>query len=454
MKQFLLAAAVSVPMAGSCVGQTVDNLLPNVQNQLASGIGWITKQKEDGTGPQPSAICSGFAIRNNQPTLTCSFTGDIKTGDLVVPSMVNFWGFAWPGYIDCSPPLKVECNQGYVTASRVVRFVKNQSITIQGELGGVSPAQSSPVTLLPIAPGELGQLPRGMDGWSKTRTLTITPDDFPGNSYPGTIRPLLVRKGVNGDEEYVWAVPTPRLNEFRGRTVTCEMAVWHKRQLGSGTWQVMINDDQNPGGFSKPGSGVISAGYEIRSVTHEIGRNAQSVVMGTIFSGASGDILYLAGPPTCAFGASLSPDQMHMNSNTKIRATGHWNPPLLTPYLIQFNDNCAPGLWCQRNIDMEAISFGTVHNSVTGVDAKVEWTTDTVGAAIFVGTQIDYLSFALEAHTPALDPKPPNHGVTADSSGTIDLYRDGTFILFTDQPHFTPITATFDFWDAYSAQPQ
>lgn len=250
MKQFVLAAAVSVTTAAWCIGQTVDNLLPNVQNQLASGIGWITKQKEDGTGPQPAATCSGFEVRNNQPTLVCSFTGYIKVGDLVVPSMVNFWGFAGPGYIDCSPPLKLECNQGYVTASRVVRLVPNQSITIKGELGGVSPAQSTQITLLPIAPGELGQLPRGMDGWSKTTTLAITPDDFLNNSYPGTIRPLLVRKGANGDEEYVWTVPSPRLNEFRGRSVTCEMAVWQKRQSGSGTWQVMINDDQNPGGFS------------------------------------------------------------------------------------------------------------------------------------------------------------------------------------------------------------
>ena len=452
---------------------TVDNFLPNVQNQLASGIGWITKQKEDGTGSQIPVTCSSFETQNNQPTFFCSNTGEIKVGDLVVPSKVDFWGFSGPGYIDCpsQPELqKVECDQGYVTASRVINLVPNTSITIQGDLGGVSPTQSSQVLLAPIVRGDLGHLTRGMDGWKKTATLTISPDDFASNAYPGTIRPLLMRKGKDGDEEYIWDVPESRLNEFRGRIVTCEAAVWQKRRNGSGTWQLLVNDDENPGGFSEPGSGTAASNYEVRSVTHRIGEKAKSVVMGVVLRGAENDVLYLAGPPTCAFVDKLSPDQMHMNSNTKIRATGHWNPPLLTPYQIEFRDieNCAPLLFCKQHIDLEAISFGAVHRSVSAVDAKIEWLTTFdpviqcateppgvggpkgssgpgIHPAIFTGTYIDFLSFSLEAHTQV-------PGVTINSTGTIDLNPDGTFIIFSDCMNSPTgrFSATFDFWNAYS----
>jgi hypothetical protein len=48
---------------------TVDNILPNVQNQLVSGISWITKQNSAGSGPQSEAACSGFETTNNQPTI-------------------------------------------------------------------------------------------------------------------------------------------------------------------------------------------------------------------------------------------------------------------------------------------------------------------------------------------------------------------------------------------------
>ena len=113
----------------------------------------------------------------------------------------------------------------------------------------------------------LSQRDKPLDGWKKTATLTISPDDFATNAYPGTIRPLLMRKGKDGDEEYIWDVAKSRLNEFRGRTVTCEAAVWQKqRRNGSGTWQLLVNDDENPGGFSEPGSGTAS-NYEVRSVT-------------------------------------------------------------------------------------------------------------------------------------------------------------------------------------------
>jgi hypothetical protein len=208
----------------------------------------------------------------------------LARGDAFLPSIVSFWGYAGANYIVCAdntlvqPPFpqgpeKVQCTNGYVTASRVIEVTPN-SITIKSNFGGVSPPQSTSLTLTPIAPGDAGTGgTTGMDGWTKSPTLTFSPDDFSENAYPGTIRPLLLRKGVSvvkekgklsGNEVYEWIVPEVQLAVFRGRTVTCEMAVWQKVQSGSGTWQVFVNDNVNPGGNSAPGSGRTVASFRVK----------------------------------------------------------------------------------------------------------------------------------------------------------------------------------------------
>jgi hypothetical protein len=439
---------------------SLDNLLPNVQWQQWTNNFPNVAQNSTGTASQSPAICASFDPVNGQPTFHCTNTGQIKPGDIVVVttgafttgSYTSFWGWASAGFITCSQVLCVpttgttsgDCSTQpatcYVTGGRVVAVTPNSSILVNGYLGAVSATTSSAVYLFPVVRGDLGAYNVTADGWVKTASLNVFPDDFAANSYPGALRTLLMRKGITGQEFMKWVAPSNNIARFQGRTITCGAVVKQTVQGGVNTWNLHIDDDA---GGSASANGTFG-GYQFLSVTRTISATTTSVSFYFNLLGNAGDVYYAA-LPTCFFGNAMAQSQLHQNSNETIRANSHCNAPVLTPLIVQFTNAIGSGYgW--GNLDLEAMTIGCYHHSLGRVWAKIEWTTSAVGAYIFFGPNINQLTFGPQTVTNVSGQ--PNVGL-----GPLPLFHDGTFVIFSDRQNLIPIAGTVDFWDGESALP-
>lgn len=418
----------------NAAGGSLDNFLPNVQWQLWSSTQFTTKQNAAGTASQPVVACTAYSTSVANPIFTCPNTGQVKVGDLIITSNPGFWVF--PGVtVDCT---KVQCTQGAVTSARVTAVVANTSLTLASPgLGGTSQPSSTSLNLTVVSPGELGLgNTAGADGWTKTGTLVDSVDDFGASAtpastvYPGCIRPLLLRKGITGQEIFQYSIPTLQLPRFRGRTVTFGAAVYQRVQGGASTWNLHI-DDSSGTSTSGNGTGVSLGGYQFLSVTRTIAQNATGISIYINLLGNAGDVFDVC-LPTAAFAPSMVESQLKQNSGERIRATGHWNPPLLTPFIVQFPSvEMVPGsgLYGWNGNDLEAMSMGTVHNTVSYARAKLEWTTSSPGAIIFTGTTASAttpLTFGPQAGTQVAN-------ITLSTPpADLPLFHDGTFAIFTN----------------------
>jgi hypothetical protein len=308
----------------------------------------------------------------------------------------------------------------------------------------------------PITPGEGGSGgTNGADGWVKTGTLLATVDTWGASAtpastvYPGCERPLLLRKGITGQETYTWIVPTQNLGRFRGQTVTFGAVVYQRVQGGASTWNLHI-DDSGGNNASPNGTGASLGGYQFQTVTRTIAANATALAVYFNLLGNAGDVFDIC-LPTMAFTSTLLQSQLHQNSYERIKATSHWNPPLLTPFIINFPSSpLCGGLYGWNSMDLEALSFGTIHNTVQYVWGDVEWTTanvttpanpSTMFFGSFVNCTTGTLTFGLKASTTTANT------TTSTPGAIIPLYHDGTVAMFTGVASLVPVNGTFDFWD-------
>lgn len=413
----------------------MNNFLPNCQWQLWTGLPLFQKQNAAGTAYQSSVTFTGFQTANNQPTCYTANTGELKLGDLVILNWPqNFWGYAGIGYVTTQ------------TASRVIALVPNVSVTLQGNLGAVSLATSASVMVSPICPGDYGSgTGQCADGWKKTGTLKVWADDFSANVCIGAIRTLGIRKGAATTETVSWSVSPNQLRKYLGKTITFGILVYQKVQTG-GTWRVSIYDNVNGTTCSANGTGVaysdpVYGGFQYLSVTATINPTATAFGVWLECLGAVGDVYYV-GIPTAVIGSTLCREACGQPDNDLMRPVTHWNPPLLTPLKVSFPATAypgAPGLYGWSGIDLEAISLGQCHKSVSMVKAKIEWQTSTVGAYIFTGSKLDYsLVFGPQAATQV-------SGINCVGQGWLPLADDGTFTLFSGTPSLAPTAGTFDF---------
>lgn len=463
----LLTAGLGITITGSTsltiASQvaSVDNFLTNVQWQLWSGTQFITKQNAAGTASQTGSFCGSFTTITQAPVFSCSSTSPLQVNDLIaittgtLSNPLVFWGFAGGGYITCG---QVNCQRGFVTAARITTIVANTSVQLASPgFGGVSLGSSQSTQLIPIAPGDLGTGTNGADGWTKTSTLIATVDDFGASAtpastvYPGCIRPLLLRKGITGNEAYQWSAPTNQIARFRGQTVTFGVAIYQRVQGGANTWQTYISDNVGSNS-STAGTGAGLGGYQFITVTRTIASTATSVNIGIQTEGNSGDV-YDVCLPTAGFVPTMLQSQLKQNSGEVVRVTSHWNPPLMTPYIINFpsSEICGGcGLYGYNGNDPEALSLGTVHNSVGNIYGKLEWTSSRVGAQVFVGGNVNItngLTFGIQASTQV-------NGVTFPTSITrMPLYHDGTFAIYTGTPGLVTTNGTFDLTDVDTSPP-
>ncbi len=417
-------------IAGSSAAS--ENFLPNCQWQLWGQTSYINKMNSAGTDQQyPNSITS-FNTTNGQPTLATPSTAELKNGDI---GIVGFnWGYPGVGYVP---------NSGqYLTASRVSNVVANTSFNIQGNFTGVSPATSAATYFQPICPGDNG-VGGGLSasGWLKSGALAVWADDFAINRCPGAIRVLGARKTTGDAMVHYVPIQSKKMRKYAGRTITLGVKVFQKKQSGSGTWRLFIDDGVNH--TSSAGAGVSVGGYEFKTFTVKVSDTPTQLNIGLIFDGAAGDIYYVA-LPTCVFGSSLNEDDLKQRPDEIIESI-HWNPPLLTPFVIAFPaTELVPGsgLYGWNNIDLEAISLGTCHASLASTSAKFEWKSKTVGAYVFAAdhTSNQHLRFGVQAITQVAN-------VNDTDSGAWPLWDDGTISLFGTVPSMSGHILTLDFWD-------
>jgi hypothetical protein len=435
--QCLQESAAGVPSWGACGGGLLDNLLPNTEWKLWTSYPPGPKQTKDGTASQTASTCASFDTLNGAPTFHgCASTGQIKVGDIVVSNIQNFWNYAGAGAIGCSgSPYNVSCPYGpYNTAARVVTVTTNSTVGVQGNFSGVSGTTSTSSTLTPWGPLIPAGTTAGPDGWTKTGNLTISVDDWgaqalpASTAYPGCERPLLLRKGVTGQEYISYQVPTNLLPRWRGRTVSFGAAVYHRVQGGSGTGYLFIGDSAGSA-QSNIAVGASVGHYEFEALTYTISQTTTGVTLYIMLTGNAGDVVDVC-LPTAIFASNISQAQLGPPPREIIRANSHWNPPLLTPFIIDFPTTelaTGSGLIGWNSIDLEAISLGIVHN-VSTVYAKVEWQTHTVGAQIFFGGYVNgatgALTFGLQATTLV------SNQVTSTSMARVPVYFDGTLALY------------------------
>ncbi len=424
----------------------ITNFLPNPQWQLWSGLGYITKQNEAGTGPQTAITSTAYTLTTQTPTFTTTNTQTLRVNDLVVISGGGYqWGYGGVGYISTA------------TSNRVTTVTPNTSVVVVSQLGGVSPIGSAGTVLTPIQPGDLGTgTGQGADGWKKTGTLTVWPDDWSANACPGAIRVLGMRKGAAGDasEDFYWTVSPNQIGAFRGRQVTFGVLVYQKVQQGSGTFRIYTVDNVTGRTYSARGTGASYVnpntnygGYQFLTVTATVAMAATTLSIGITTDGEIGDVCY-AGTPTAVYGANLGVGGLGIPPSSFIRPVGHWNPPLTVPLAMTFPaTEISSGLYGFSGQDLEAMSQGVVHNSVVAVECKIELTTTTVGATLFTGSRLDYsLIFGPQVYTQVAS-------VTNAGQGWLPLADDGTFTIFTGTMSLAIQSATFDFWNVQLTGP-
>ena len=428
---------------------TVENFLPNVQWQSFAaenyGIVPITKQNVAGTGSQTAVSSTSFTINSNTPTFLTTNTREVKVGDIVEISSAGiahgWWCYVGPGCVGN--------DSSYATGVRVTALVANTSITVVAPFAGASPGASTATTITPITAGELGGTGYGPDGWAKTATLKVWPDDFTVNSYPGAIRTLGVRKGAVAVEQLAWKALPRQLAKYTGRTITCGVANYQKVQSNAGTWSISIFDDVTGYTTSTVGSGTSAGGFQYRSVTATVNSAATDFYVFINYNGLNVTDVHYTAIPTCVFGTYLTQANLRQNINDSI-TSNHWNPPLLTPFRLTMPTVMSPpgsGLYGWEGLDMEALSMGTIHKSVAGFRAKMEFTSQVVGALLFVANrQSDPLVFGPHCATQV-------SGFVNICQDVIPLSEEGTFALFSNITGLVVDNSTFDLWTVELSAP-
>jgi hypothetical protein len=397
------------------------------------------KVTADGTNVQTASACASFSPTTSAtPTFTCANTGAIRVNDFVVSSIISFWGFAGVGYATCG---QVNCVNGYVTSAQVSAVVANTSITLAPPFAGVgasvSPGASSASTLLAVAPYGSGIY--GPDGWNKTTTLLVTIDDWgaqalpASTAYPGCERPLLLRKGVTGQETFTYNISPQDVVRWQGQTVTFGAVVYQRVQGGASTWNLHI-DDGVGSSSSINGTGAGFGGYQFLTVSRTIAANATTVAIYFNLLGNAGDV-FDACLPTAAFTASLVQNQLGQRYGETIRANGHWNPPLMNSWHIDMPSTelvVGSGLYGYNGINLEAISLGMYHKSLGNIYCMLELVSSNAPPVIlFTGARTSIVP----GNNLSFGPRVTTSTASIIVAGTMSrwpVYHDGTVTVFSN----------------------
>lgn len=253
----------------------MENLAPNSQWEIFSGLTYGTRWNVQGTGTLGQVHLTGYSISSGQVVLAISgSTSGWKAGDLIAIS-----GTGLPPALSVGP-------------MRVRALVADTSITVIPPLG-LMPTGAATGIVTPINIGGLASSGTGdaADGWKKSISTSVWREDNAANVAADAIFALGVNKRTSSDEA-VYLNPDIRL--FRGKRICFGAAVNHKVKNGVGAWDVFI-DVNGVTVATTSGSGATNP-FEWREVSAAISSTATTVQVGLRFRGAKGDTYYICNP--------------------------------------------------------------------------------------------------------------------------------------------------------------
>lgn len=437
------ASAPIVSTSSTAVRVSGDNLLPNCNWQLHSKVSGasstVSRTNVAGTGLSSQIAVTGFTPNSQVPTCTTANTQDLVNGDLVVfgPTHAGLSGYAL----------------------RAFNVIPNTSFQVTVPFSYLTPGSSSAQTAFPCGITDTnanGFAPDG--GWQRSAsTFAMWIDDWTANACPGAKRVLGLRKAAGTNEALFWRPRTDaNLVALRGQTVTLGILI--RQKVGTGPSIIYINDGTTvTNSTSLTGQSYVNAAtnnYQLLTVTATISSTTNFLEIGFVFSGSTNDICYVA-IPTLKIGTLMLQSDLGQPFQEVVVADTHWNPPILTPFagVTWPGGQIVPssGLYGWTDIDLEAISYGQVHNSIRKANAKIEFVGNTVGMLCFVG----YLDIAAVQLTFGLQCVIAAAGITnCTNMSWVPLARgnsttntpSGCFCMFSATPSggFTNITFDFD----------
>ncbi len=352
-------------------GAVLQNLLPNTQWQVATGMGSVTKMNSQGTGTQNVVAVTSFTTGSNTVVFNTANTQQAKVGDIGLFS-------AGDAAITLAP-------------MRITAVSSNVSFTANLPWAGKASTSSAKNFQL-ITVGDYTGASGGaaFDGWTKNpSSLIIWRDDFSINQKAGSPYSVGFRKDSNSTEYYYSSLSPNDVEKLAGRTLVFGAWVYQKAQGGSGTWTLFVNDSGNQYTAPTNGTGSSVGGYQWLEFSFTVSSTCTYLEVGLQLNGTTNDIYYLS-QPIMAFGTFLGVGNYIQNSNERLDFLVHLNAPTLTPYSGTFPSTVwTPGAtYYGYELDLEAICFCQVTRTIKSITGKIEYTTATPGLVLQF---VDYL---------------------------------------------------------------
>lgn len=381
----------------------MENLAPNSQWEIFSGMTYGTRWNVQGTGTLGQIHLTGYSIVRGQVVLAVSgSTTAWKTGDLIAIS---------------GPGLPTALSVGPL---RIRALVADTSITVIPPLG-LMPTGRATGIVTPINIGGLASSGTGdaADGWKKSISTSVWREDNAANVATGAIFALGVNKRTPADEA-VYLNLDIRL--FRGKRICFGAEVNHKVRTGAGDWEAFIDVDGVTVATSSQRAAPNS--FDWREASAAISGTAATVQVGLRFHGANGDTYYVCNP-TLVVGSSIGPGNytkprellfpiVHISPVTWINASITFPTALsyISQYAIMF--------------DAYAETGGQIATTVLRADGSIEGNNSNPANST-TDPENRLIGWANATANPVLlGPFMGHYGANVKSYGAVNIPFDGT----------------------------
>ncbi len=265
------------------------NILPNTQWQVGSGLSGSAQRTELGTGYEAAMTVSGHTTGSNTVTFTVNSTGNLRANDLVAIDGVNAPQTFKNTYLRVATVAATTFTAKLYGGNKSVdAFTASYNATIAG-IGNASS----------ISTGD------AFDHWTKSSGgsgLIVWRDSWPSNTKAGSKYSCGMLKGAAG-LQYIHHSPLVfrDLDRFKGRKVV--FGCWVKQRVkgGSGTWRVVI---QTNAGIVAGSAMATSQEFTWLEVTTTLSASITQLDFMVELAGNASDVYYLS-QPMAGFGEFL-----------------------------------------------------------------------------------------------------------------------------------------------------
>lgn len=319
------AVAVQLALRQTALAQAApQNLAPNSQWEIWSGVGYSTAENPQGTGTASAIAASGNTVGTVGSTVfTVTITNDLAVGELITATGAGV-----------DPALTV-------APMRITALSSNRSVTVRVPLG-YTPNISHASVLTPVVVGNQAAKGTGdaADGWKKTTSMAVWREFYPVNVTSNAYYALGANKDQAGPE-YIWLqfVTRQQMTQWAGRTVSFGAYGYHKVKGGSGTWRIYANDSVN--GIRSCNPVAPSATYQWSECAFSIPANASYFYIGMQLDGVKSDTYYFENP-VLTIGSAIGGVHNYIKPQETLIPIVHISPLTMVNAVIKFPSTQPP----------------------------------------------------------------------------------------------------------------